>query len=152
MNKFPNEIIEEALICQAYGNLDADYKAKNMNSFLEYSYVPQYYKCQNNICNDNLLRFPKQQHSQICDEDIFMYRGQNNRPPRNFPVAQPFLVKPCQIDSYDNAVVCDDDKCCSKSTQLFCNMTKRSGSKDCKDRSGKITHPLSSQGACQASL
>ena len=130
LSPFPNEAIEHALVCDAYTNMDASYKRQNMNAFLEYSYVPQYYKCQKNICEENAVRFPK--GNELCDKNVALYRGQNNRPPRNIPISQPFLIQPCQYDTYDNALICDDGKCCSKSTQLFCNMTKRSAPKSCK--------------------
>lgn len=38
-----------------------------------------------------------------------------------------FLLDPCPENTFQNHIVCDDDKCCSLRHQMFNNITKRNG-------------------------
>jgi hypothetical protein len=136
---FPNERLENEIICRNYQNLDARYKTDNNDTYRERMFVPQYYKCSMEIKDNNKLRWP--QDNRLCDMDVIFYRGQNNRPPQNFDMKKnEFLLKYCNCNTYDNGLICDEKKCCSKSHQLFCNMTKRNGQRLCNEYLG-IANP-----------
>ena len=121
---FPNQKLEDEIICQNYANMNDMYKHNNTHIFGEYLFVPDYYKCNKNFVNENKVIFPEE--PKLCDRSIVQYRGQNNKAPTNIDKRKnDFLIPLCNKNTYQNSIVCDDAKCCSKSHQLFMNMTKR---------------------------
>jgi hypothetical protein len=133
-NPFPNQVLEDELICHNYNALDVNYVQNNQDRYLEFMYVPQYYKCFKNIENDNSTHFPINLplESRFCDENVVYKRGGNNKNPTNLDKRkQKFLIPYCEQSTYDNAIICNSRKCCSRNHQLFMNMTKRSDAMLC---------------------
>lgn len=121
---FPNQKLEDDIICQNYVNMNKTYKYTNSQMCSEYLFVPEYYKCNKDFTNENKVIFPEE--PKLCDRNIVQYRGQNNKAPVNIDKRKnEFLIPFCNKNTYKNHIVCDDDKCCSKSHQLFMNITKR---------------------------
>jgi hypothetical protein len=121
---FLNERIENELICENYKHLDKNYRCDNLLRLNEYCYVPEYYKDLKKFDKENEVLFPE--GSRLCDKYIVRDRGSNNVIPTNIhPPSQPFLLPYCKNNTYENHLICDKKKCCSKSHQLFMNHTKR---------------------------
>lgn len=123
---FPTLELEDKLVCDNYRLLDNAYKKNNSVLNEEYLYVPCYYKQNKRFVDENNVLFP--QSSRLCDKEVVLYRGQNNVIPQTTSFKKTeFLIPHCDCDSYQNWVICDREKCCSKRHQLFMNMTKRQG-------------------------
>ncbi len=120
---FNMEKISDEMMCKNYKSLDSSYKQNNHNMYQEFSYVPDVYKCFKNICDETTLYWPLE--NRLCDREVILYRGQNNKAPVNIEKKKNFLIPYCDCNTYRNHVVCNDSKCCSQSHQLFMNLTKR---------------------------
>lgn len=128
---FPNEHLEESILCHNYTVLDERYRQNNARNFDTQVFVPQYYKCDKDFANENAVLFSTDNRS--CDKNVIMYRGMNNKPPVDFDKKKTdFLIPHCDCNTYNNVVICDKKKCCQKSHQLFCNMTRRNGPTKCQ--------------------
>lgn len=129
---FPNQLLEDEIIRNNYNKLSANYISRNQDMFFENIYMPYYYKCTKEFDNENVLRLPVVNKS--CDKNVLYYRGENNRPPRNIQKQKTdFLLHHCDCNTYDNSLICNKTKCCSKSHQLFENHTKRNGFRLCNE-------------------
>jgi hypothetical protein len=136
-NTPPGLAAEDAWVCKHTSELDRSHSKRN--GFLEHQflYVPDYYKCYKDFKEENTLIFPLDRN-RLCDKDVVLYRGQNNVAPKTLDKSKSsFLVPYCECNSYDNGLVCDGTKCCSKSHQLFMNHTRRQGVKKCPLPSGR---------------
>ena len=122
---FPNQLLEDNILCHNYNILDSNYKQGNNYTYGESMFVPKYFKCMKNFKDENTVRFPLPSSS--CDKDIIQYRGKNNFPSSLDKRNNSFLIPYCskKKNTYHNVVVCNDDTCCSESHQLFMNCTKR---------------------------
>jgi hypothetical protein len=128
-NPFPNQILEDKIMCHNYNILDSNYVRNQQDSYLEFMYVPQYYKCFKDMDKDNATHYPvdRNAYTNLCDRNIVYRRGENNKPPTNIDKRKNnFLLPYCECNTYDNALMCNSKKCCSRSHQLFENMTRRS--------------------------
>jgi len=119
---FQNEILENKIMQASHEYLDCRYKKYNVEAFMEYSFVPDYYKRLKDFQNENKVLFPADKR--LCDKEVIRDRGQNNVNPTNLKDAK-FLLPVCPQNTYRNHLVCDKTKCCSSSHQLFMNHTKR---------------------------
>jgi hypothetical protein len=136
---FPNLKIEDEIVCQNYRTLNSNYLNNNNDLFAERTYVPCYYKQFKSIDDDNELYHPKfERVADLCDKNVVFYRGENNKPQSVILTKQEFLIPYCKCNTYDNGIICDSKKCCSKSHQLFGNMTRRNQQMMCKSSQPKL--------------
>lgn len=126
----PSLELEDTLVCENYNSLDKSYREHQNELNREFMYVPDYYKCTKNFEHENNVLFPAS--SRICDKEVVHFRGQNNVVQHINKKKDEFLLPYCKCNTYDNSLICDANKCCSKSHQLFMNMTKRHGVKEKK--------------------
>ena len=128
----PDLATEDAIACASYASMDATYRAGNRFLADQYLYVPEYYMEPKRFGEENAVLFPL--GTRLCDKEVVLYRGNNNVAPIHANLKKTnFLLPYCECDTYRNGLVCDSGKCCSRSHQLFDNMTKRHGWSD-KDR------------------
>lgn len=123
---FPIQLLEDKLLCYNYNTIDANYRQQNLDNYIENMYVPNYYKCSKDFTLETRVLFPVD--TRKCDKEIYQYRGRNNQHTEIDKRKNNFLIPHCECNTYDNRLVCDGKKCCSKSHQLFMNLTKRNGS------------------------
>lgn len=131
INHPPSLLTEDAWVCNHTAELDRSQRQQNGMLEHQFMYVPEYYKCNKDTKEETHLILP-QDRNRLCDKDVVLYRGQNNVAPKNFDKSKTsFLLPYCQCNTYDNGLICDRKKCCSKSHQLFMNYTRRQGVKNC---------------------
>lgn len=126
----PSLKLEDEIVCHNYNAMDRGYQTKQAFLNQEYMYVPRYYKCLKDFKAENDVIFPA--CNRLCDREVVLYRGQNNVAPEHLPKQKnSFLIPYCECNKYDNSIICNQSKCCSKSHQLFFNQTKRQGVRGC---------------------
>lgn len=115
----------EQLACDTTDCLATGHVFKNDRIFGEMSYVPEYYKFNKDVCNENTVLFPES--SRLCDKEVVKYRGQNNVPPQNLDKKNNFLVQPskCGCGNKPNTIECNGCQCCQRCHKMFLNNTKR---------------------------
>lgn len=126
---FPTQQLEDQLMCQGYSTLDANHRQQNLVNYMENVYVPGYYKCSKDPSRENELLFPL--NDRMCDKEVVIYRGRNNKHSEIDKRKHAFLIPFCDCNTYNNGILCDGKKCCSKSHQLFMNYTRRNAVKKC---------------------
>lgn len=58
-----------------------------------------------------------------CDNSLWKCKGYECMPTSDSSFDD-FLMIPCPVNTFDNNIACDEEKCCSKRHQLFMNITK----------------------------
>jgi hypothetical protein len=136
---FKTEPLEDKIICNGYSALDANYKQFNQYQYMEQVYTPYYYICSKDFGDENKLRFPAS--TRTCDKEVIYYRGRNNDVTDIDKKKNDFLIPVCDCNTYDNGLVCDAKKCCTKSHQLFFNVTRRNAPRSCKGEQAITNKP-----------
>jgi hypothetical protein len=127
---FPLLEKEDAWVQNRLFGMDCMHRHNNSYAYVNYIEVPDYYKQLKRFDHENKIIFPF--GSQLCDKNITRYRGQNNVVPTTIE-KRSFLLETCPKDSFQNYLICDSKKCCSKSHQLFMNHTKQGTGKYSKN-------------------
>lgn len=78
-----------------------------------------------NFAGINLLEFDRGQFSQEYNNELCKMNTGPSTTPRKGQCLDDFYVKPCATPTYNNAIACDQTKCCSQSHQLFSNHTRQ---------------------------
>ena len=123
--EFPNQKLEDSIICQNYTSLDNRYNSFNNYQLKEMLYVPDYYKNHKCFTEETKLKFAKS--SQTCEKDIVQHRGNNDQSHKNYSNVSKFLLPISSENTYRNHIVSDNRNQCTKNHQLFMNHTKRYG-------------------------
>jgi hypothetical protein len=119
------QYLADRRLCESFKVVDQNSKCLNAMLFREMHYVPEYYQCQKQFCEENALMWPME--NRLCDKEVILYRGQNNVKDGKVirDNQQPFLLPYCKENKFRNSIVSDDKKYCSRTHQLFNNVTKR---------------------------
>lgn len=112
-----------SLMCDHESFLATQYYLDQTKMFMS-RFVPQNPRLASvGVGANDLLLFEKEAFGDTCLIKELIPKSDNQN--KQLTLDNGFYLQPCTVPTYRNSLVCDADKCCSRSHQMFDNFTRQ---------------------------